>query len=145
VVPVLGTALPGCAEAGVALLRDGSPLTVAATHPVVRAITVAQYRHGSGPCLTATATGRPVLADDDDPRDPDAEWRTLSRAVGLTATLAVPLPVPDDVAGALIFHRTAADPWPATATATASALAGYVGQALTVLVRQDSPEPDPSP
>jgi hypothetical protein len=116
-VPAVLRAVPGCDAAAVALVGDGRALTVAASDDATRAAIMRQYRHGRGPCLAATGTGR-VTVDGD--------------------TLAVPIPAPDDVAGALTLHRRGGA-WPAADVAAAAAFAGRLGTALRAAARRNRP------
>jgi GAF domain-containing protein len=136
VVPLVLAGVPGCDAAAVALVRDGSPLAIAASDDDARRVTEVQYRQGCGPCLVATGSGRAVLSAVGD-APPHEEWRALAAAAGFTATLAVPIPAPDHVAGALIAHRRAGD-WPADAVTAATALAACAGQGLAVACRPEA-------
>jgi len=136
VVPLLLAGVPGCDAAAVALVRDGSPLAVVASDDEARRVTEVQYRQGCGPCLVATGSGRAVLSAVDDAA-PHEEWRTLAAAAGYAATLVVPIPAPDHVAGALVAHRRSGD-WPAGAVTAATALAACAGRGLTLACRPDA-------
>ncbi|MEU4675140.1 hypothetical protein AB0F91_46195 [Amycolatopsis sp. NPDC023774] len=54
------TAVPGVHEAGITLLSDHHPATVASTTEVVTALDRDQYATGHGPCLQAADTGKLV-------------------------------------------------------------------------------------
>jgi GAF domain-containing protein len=136
VVPAVHSAVPGCHAVAVAVVRDGSPLTVAASDEATRRCTEAQYRQGCGPCLTATGTGRVTEVDVDDAPSHE-EWRAIAHRAGVAATLAVPIPAPDDLAGTLTLHR-GTGPWPEGTVTTATILAAHVGHALAVAHRREA-------
>ena len=56
--------VPGCDGAGVSLLREGEPSTLAASHDHVLTLDQAQYQRGSGPCVTAMHDNRELTVDD---------------------------------------------------------------------------------
>jgi hypothetical protein len=137
--------VPGCHAASIALLRDGAPLTVAASHLPLRRLTGLQYEQAAGPCWEATVADCPVMVDDiddiddgDDGDDGDdhgggndgGSWLGIARASGFTAALAIPLPTDDASAAVLQICTRAPSGWPAGARAAATFLAGYVGQHL---------------
>ncbi len=106
--------LPDEPIASVTILRGAQPTTVAASGGLALDLDQEQYRLGSGPCLSAAATGRRSVIPD---VRQDEQWPDFSAIVaeaGCDSMLSVPLPVPvhEQVVGALnVYARklTAAD------------------------------------
>lgn len=144
-VPLVLDALPACTSVALAVVRDGSPLSVAASDTAAHLATEVQYRQGSGPCLTATGTGRVTEVIVAEAADHE-EWGVITGATGATHTLAVPIPAADDdLAGALVLNSTG--PWSPGDVATATLLAAATGRALTTAVRierEQDAEPTPA-
>ncbi|MDT0275350.1 GAF and ANTAR domain-containing protein [Blastococcus goldschmidtiae] len=104
--------LPEAPIASVTVLRGAQPTTVAASGELALDLDHEQYRLGSGPCLSAAATGRPSeIADTRQDRQwPD--FAAIAAEAGCDSMLSVPLPVHEQVSGALnVYARklTAAD------------------------------------
>jgi hypothetical protein len=128
-VRLVVTALPGCDEASIAVLREGSPLAIAASGLWIRRLTELQYRQGTGPSWQATTTTRPTLATVPPDGVPDG-WEWIARACGLTEAMSIPIPTADDAAGVLNVYTTAPAGWPPDAEPIARALATRAGRSL---------------
>lgn len=100
--------VPGADLAGVTLLSDGTPTTVAATHPRVRDVDEAEYASGAGPCLAAARDGRTVVADVDEVRSTWPDLEEPAARVGIKSFIAVPLVLSDRVRGS--FNLYSSDP-----------------------------------
>jgi hypothetical protein len=132
--------VPGCASAGITVIRDGRPPGTAATDARAEAISKAQYLEGDGPCLHAVGTGRPALIDDVSLVPSGPGWLQAARDAGITAVIALPLPgTADDVAAVLTVYADRPGGWPRETTDTAVALAACIGGALTVADRLAEP------
>jgi GAF domain-containing protein len=96
-------AVPTASGAAVALSQEGWR-TATATGPLVRRVDTLQATLGEGPCHTASAERRVVVAPDlhDEARWP--HWAAASCRLGLTSTMSAPLVVGDDVVGALTLY-----------------------------------------
>jgi hypothetical protein len=127
---VVLSSVPGCHAAGVALVRDGFPLTVAASHLPIRWLTEIQYEQATGPCWEAMATDRPVVVNGIRGGRLEEGWRVVAQACGLSAALAVPLATADGSAAVLQLWTRDRTGWPATAVSTATTLAGYLSGRL---------------
>ena len=104
--------LPGEPIASVTILRDGRPATVASSGDLAFDLDQEQYRLGSGPCLTAASTGQPAEIADTRADRQWPEFAALAAKAGCDSLLSVPLPVQEQVSGALnVYARelTAAD------------------------------------
>jgi GAF domain-containing protein len=96
--------IPGEPVSSVTIVRDGHPVTIAASGHLARELDEAQYRSGDGPCLQAAVTGAPVTVADTrtDPRWPAVT--ALADARGCRSSLSYPLPSQEAVTGALNLY-----------------------------------------
>jgi GAF domain-containing protein len=93
---------------GVTVIREGQPITVAASDERTRQLDEIQYGNGDGPCLHAARSGEVVTVDDSatDNRWPTYQARATDR--GLRSSLSIPLELGDAATGALnlyVFDR----------------------------------------
>jgi GAF domain-containing protein len=136
VVDLAVRVVPGCAWAGITVVRDGSYPGTAASDERAELITRAQYLHGDGPCLRATGSGRPELIGDVRAVPLGPAWHQAALAAGVTAVMALPLHTPTaDDAGVLALHAVEPGGWPPLAAERAGALAAATGRALTIADR----------
>lgn len=136
VVELAVRAVPGCAWAGITVVRDGSYPGTAASDERAELITRAQYLHGDGPCLRATGSGRPELIGDVRAVPPGPAWHQAALGAGVTAVMALPLHTPTaDDAGVLALYAVEPGGWPPLAAERAGALAVATGRALTIADR----------
>jgi GAF domain-containing protein len=98
-----------CAMAGVTVIRDGSPATVAFTDAEAPEIDRAQYDSDAGPCLEAFRTGTPIRIES---MGEDARWPAFGSAAlshGIRSSLSLPLIVRGETLGALnLYSRSVA-------------------------------------
>jgi serine phosphatase RsbU (regulator of sigma subunit) len=83
--------VPGCDEASVTLVHDGTLSTMSATRERVRRLDAAQYQRGHGPCVSAMRHQIEVQVEDYriEERWPDVAGVAL--AAGLRSSLSLPL------------------------------------------------------
>jgi GAF domain-containing protein len=93
--------LPGEPVTSVTILADGRPMTVVASGQLALDLDEAQYRLGSGPCLTAAATGEPAELLDTGQAPEWPEFACLAAERGCGSVLSFPLPVREGLSGAL--------------------------------------------
>lgn len=99
--------IPGATGAGVSLLdEDGGRTSTASTDPAVEAADALQYELGTGPCLSAWATGRAQRVEDTavDPRW--ASWSSAAAEAGIRSVLSAPLMHQGRALGALKIYAT---------------------------------------
>jgi hypothetical protein len=77
--------------ASVTALREGACTTVAASSDLALAVDEAQYADQSGPCLEPLDTGKPVGVPDIEATMSWPDFREQAVAMGLRASLSVPL------------------------------------------------------
>ena len=122
--------LPGADEASVTLLRDGVPTTFGATSGLPVAADERQYDAGRGPCLAAAEANQPVIVIDmrTEGRWPDAASGVADE--GLLSSLSVPLPLQDDVIGALNIYSRQREGFRAEHIAVAEEFAAFAAVAV---------------
>jgi GAF domain-containing protein len=99
-------AVPGCAEAGVSLVRDRHATTLGATSGHVYEVDLAQYETGEGPCLDAARDQQVHRIEE---TDSETRWpRFAERAskLGIKSTLSLPMAVDGEPLGALNLYAT---------------------------------------
>ncbi|MDD9205622.1 GAF domain-containing protein, partial [Georgenia sp. 10Sc9-8] len=70
-------------SAGVTVVRDGHPATVASSDAEAAEYDEVQYGHDNGPCLTAMRTGEAVLVDDLTADERFGSYRAAALALGV--------------------------------------------------------------
>jgi GAF domain-containing protein len=99
--------LPGEPVTSVTIVREGRASTVASSGPLALDLDRAQYRLGSGPCLTAATTGRRAEILDTRTATEWTEFAARAAALGCRSLLSHPLPVQERVSGALnVYARS---------------------------------------
>ncbi len=101
VTALAANVLPGEPVISVTIVADKRPTTVAATGDIAQLLDRTQYRHGSGPCLTAATTGRPAEIVDTASAVEWADFAAEAAASGVESVVSFPLPAREKVAGAL--------------------------------------------
>jgi GAF domain-containing protein len=93
--------VPGAVEVSVTLVRGETPVTAAFTGHLALEADEMQYERGFGPCLDAARGGVLIRIDDmpNDPRWPD--YAAKVSAIGVGSSMSIPLPLQEDVIGAL--------------------------------------------
>ena len=122
-------AVPGADEVSITLLRGESAFTAAYTSQLALDIDEMQYLAGHGPCLEAALAATALEVGDmrAEPRWP--EYAARAAALGVLASVSVPLPIQTAVLGALNVyarHPAAFDP---RARAIAAELSTFVAVA----------------
>ena len=128
-------------------LGDGTHCTVSLRHGGLHRVAASdgsrpaacdevEFRHGSGPCLTAMDDRSVVLVPDVRDESRWRPWRDMVERVGFRSAAAVPAQVRDGADIALNLYSDAVDPWNGEALARAEAfareVAGTVGLCLRV-------------
>jgi serine phosphatase RsbU (regulator of sigma subunit) len=102
VADAAATLIPDCDAASVTVIEGDRPTTAAATEASAIGIDRVQYDAGSGPCLEAVRTGKPVHW-----HPGESEWPAVAEACrreGMAAVLSVPLAYGEAVLGALNLY-----------------------------------------
>jgi GAF domain-containing protein len=125
-------AIPGVEEVSVTLVSaEGEASSPAFTGELALAADEMQYERGYGPCLDAGRGGVVLLVADmrTEQRWPDYAANVLE--VGIRSSLSVPLPVQDEVIGALNCYSTRAHSFTDASVDVASQVAAFVAVAVT--------------
>jgi GAF domain-containing protein len=101
--------IPGEPVASVTIVRGGVPATIAASTPLGRELDEVQYRHGSGPCVQAASTGRPVEVPEPASDDRWGPVAPLLAEAGCRSILSYPLPAHEAVSGGLNLYARGAE------------------------------------
>ena len=94
----------GCVAAGVTLVREGHPTTVASHGQQALTVDEAQYRAGNGPCLVAVRDAHPVIVAD---FAADRRWASVAEQAvraGIRSSLSLPLRNGEAVIGGLNLY-----------------------------------------
>jgi len=97
--------LPGVDEVSLTLVEDGWIQTVAFTGSLAAALDERQYAAGFGPCLGAAHSGGVVRVDDTTVDVVHPDFAAVAARQGVTSALALALPLPLRVLGALTLYR----------------------------------------
>ncbi|MCU1690853.1 MAG: hypothetical protein JWN20_2781, partial [Jatrophihabitantaceae bacterium] len=122
--------IPGAVETSLTLIHGRDATTAAYTGELALRLDEAQYAGDSGPCLEAARDGREVLVRDiaTEPRWPS--YAAVAAAAGMRSSLSMPLPVQQQVIGALNIYGEAPDSFDAQSAEVARTFAGYAAIAL---------------
>jgi GAF domain-containing protein len=131
VVDLTKTAMPTPVEVSISILDHKPPTTAAFTGQLALDCDESQYGHGYGPCLHAARTGEVTEIPDarTETRWPDYVKRAAER--GALSSLSIPLPVHEDVHGALNIYSREVDGFDAQSRAAAKRFAPYAGVAVS--------------
>lgn len=95
---------PGAPISSVTIVRDGEPVTVASSGRLAVDLDLVQYEFGTGPCLEAIATGRPVEVVDTRTEARFGPFGRLAADRGCRSVLSHPLPAHEALSGGLNLY-----------------------------------------
>jgi GAF domain-containing protein len=130
VVDLAKTVLPGDPEASISLLINDKPTTAAFTGQLALDCDESQYGHGYGPCLHAASTGELTEIAD---MQAETRWRDYvqqAAARGALSSLSVPLPIGEDVSGALNIYAREPNTFDEDSRSAAVRFAPHAGVAV---------------
>jgi GAF domain-containing protein len=104
IVTLAARSIPDCDSAGVTLLVDGRPSTAAATDQRTLAVDLAQYDHGTGPCLQAYRDRAVQRVNVVEAAESYPDFAAAARRIGVRSFLAAPLLVRGSGIGALNLY-----------------------------------------
>jgi GAF domain-containing protein len=122
--------IPGVTEASVSLIADDKATTAAFTGRLALDLDESQYDRGHGPCMEA-AIGQEIREITDarqETRWPD--YTPVCVARGSLSSLSVPVPVRENVQGALNLYGTEANAFDSASRETGREFASYVAVAV---------------
>ncbi|MGI8807869.1 MAG: GAF and ANTAR domain-containing protein [Acidimicrobiales bacterium] len=131
VVALVKRTVPGCDAAGVCLLVDGEPTSVAVSDRLAMEIDLVQYRTGEGPCLAAIGTSQVVRID-----VLERDTRFIHFAPGaldleLRSVLSMPLSANGRTVGALNIYSRRPDAFDAQSEVAAQPLADHAAEVIS--------------
>ncbi len=131
VVAIVKRTVPNCDSAGIVLLVDGEPTSVAVTDRLTIEIDLVQYETGEGPCLAALEEGQVVRIDilEKDSRFTRFAPGALDR--GLGSVLSTPLEVHDRSVGALNMYSVQPNAFDEATEAAVKPIAGYAAEVIS--------------
>lgn len=131
VVGIVKRTVPTCDAAGVVLLVDGEPTSIAVSDRLTMEIDLVQYETGEGPCLTALHDGDIVRIDilEKDSRFTRFAPGALDR--GLRSVLSTPLIANGRRVGALNMYSQQANAFDDQTSESVRPMAEYAGQAIS--------------
>ena len=131
VVDLSRDVMPGEPEASITVVVRGRPMTPASTGALAKRLDEVQYSQGHGPCLHAASSGE--LTEIPDTRI-ETRWADYSRRAaeeGNLSSLSVPLPIDDDMVGALNIYARRPNAFDERSRADALRFGPYAGVALS--------------
>ena len=130
VVGIVRRTVPTCDGAGIVLLVDGEPTSIAVSDRLTIEIDLVQYETGEGPCLSALQDGDVVRIDilEKDSRFTRFAPGALDR--GLQSVLSTPLTANGRRVGALNMYSTQPNAFDAQTSEAVRPMAEYAGQAI---------------
>lgn len=122
--------VPGADEVSVTLIRGKQAHTAVFTGDLARTLDEWQYDDGHGPCLDAAASVSTLCVPrmSEENRWPD--WSARALRAGVDSSLAIGLPVHEEVTGALNIYATKPEAFDDQAVTVAETFAEYAAVAL---------------
>lgn len=130
VVDIVKRTVPSCDSAGIVLLVDGEPTSIAVTDRLTIEIDLVQYQTGEGPCLAAMNDGDVVRIDI---LERDSQFTRFAPGAldrGLQSVLSTPLPANGRSVGALNMYSTTANAFDVQTSAAVRPMVEYAGEAI---------------
>ncbi|WP_376708878.1 ANTAR domain-containing protein [Modestobacter marinus] len=123
--------LPGEIEASISLLAGDRAVTSVFTGILALELDESQYGRGHGPCLHAASTGEVVEVTDARTEERWPDYARVAWERGSGSSLSVPLPIQEQVSGALNLYAREPHGFDAAARAAALRFAPYAAVAVS--------------
>ena len=130
VVEIVKRTVPGCDAAGIVLLIEGAPTSIAVTDRLTMEIDLIQYRTGEGPCLAAMTDGDVVRIDILERDSRFTRFAPGALDQGLQSVLSTPLAANGRNVGALNMYSTRAKAFDLRTQEAVRPMAEYAGEAI---------------
>jgi GAF domain-containing protein len=130
VVELAKQVLPGNPEASVSMVERGRPSTTSSTAQLAVDLDETQYDRGYGPCLEAAYSGKVVEITDTATEQRWADYCRVAAARGNRSSLSTPLPIQEDVSGALNVYAREPHAFDDDARTAAQRFAPYAAVAV---------------
>jgi GAF domain-containing protein len=129
--------LTGATEVSITIVDGRRTYTAASTGDLALHLDHLQYQHHRGPCLQAASEQNTVLVPDTSHHTGWTPWPAHAAAAGARSVLSVPLPILDDLDGALNIYATTPDAFGPDAVTTAETYAQHAAVTLANAHRYD--------
>jgi GAF domain-containing protein len=130
VVDIVKRTVPSCDAAGIVLLVDGEPTSVAVTDRFTVEIDLVQYDTGEGPCLAALHDGDVVRIDILERDSTFTRFAPGALDLGLHSVLSTPLAANGRTVGALNMYSTQDNAFDDRTSEAVRPMAEYAGHAI---------------
>lgn len=130
VVDIVKRAVPSCDAAGIVLLVDGEPTSVAVTDRFTVEIDLVQYDTGEGPCLAAMNDGDAIRIDILERDSTFSRFAPGALDRGLHSVLSTPLSANGRTVGALNMYSTQDNAFDDRTSEAVRPMAEYAGHAI---------------
>lgn len=131
VVAMVKRTIRNCDGAGVCLLVEGEPTSIAVSDRLTMEIDLVQYRTGQGPCLQAISGGHVVRIDILERDSRFERFAPGALDLGINSVLSEPLDAGGRTVGALNMYSNKVNAFDAAAEEAARPLAGYAAEAIS--------------
>jgi GAF domain-containing protein len=121
----------GADEVSVTLVRAGRAATAAYTHELAMQADERQYGLDGGPCLDAGRGGEVLHITDMRTEDRWPDYAPLAAQVGVLSSLSIPLPIQEEVVGALNIYARKPNAFDDESIAAGKAFAAYAAIAVS--------------
>lgn len=123
--------ITGAEEVSVTLVKEGKALTAAFTGELAMQADERQYGLDGGPCLDAGRGGEVLLISDMREEDRWPDYAPQAVRAGVLSSLSIPLPIQEDVIGALNIYARAPHAFGENDVAAGRAFAAYAAIAIS--------------
>ena len=130
VVGIVKRTVPSCDAAGIVLIVDGEPTSVAVSDRLTIELDLVQYETGQGPCLSALYDGKVIRIDILEKDSRFTRFAPGSLDQGLQSVLSTPLDANGRTVGALNMYSTKANAFDDGTSDAVRPMVEYAGQAI---------------
>jgi GAF domain-containing protein len=130
VVHIAKQTMPMSLEASITLVGEDEAKTVGFTGPIAIELDERQYEDESGPCLDAAQSGQLISIPDMAGESRWPQFADSARQQGVRSSLSVPLPMQQQVTGALNFYALEPDAFDSDAVRLGEAFAAQAAVAV---------------
>jgi GAF domain-containing protein len=131
VVAIVKRTVPNCDAAGIVLLVDGEPTSVAVTDRMTIEVDLVQYQTGEGPCLAALEHGHVVRIDIVERDSRFSRFAPGALDQGLSSVLSIPLEVNGRSVGALNMYSVEPNAFDGATEEAVRPIAGYAAEIIS--------------
>ena len=123
--------VPAAEDCSITLVNGTSAYSPAAVSDLARRLDENQFRLGNGPCLDAGTAGEILVINDPDEDDRWPAYLSIATVIGLGSSVSAPLPLQQEVVGALNLYSSRPHAFDETSIARAHRTAGPVAAVVS--------------